>query len=79
MVKGNADSVAANTVNTAKLNERGVLDVETLEYATKVLTDSVQEMLQIADEGRQYRESAVVKFDELKQTLNLNVVNKGLS
>jgi uncharacterized protein YaaN involved in tellurite resistance len=79
MAKANANQVAANTVATAKLGERGVLDVETMEHVNKVLTDSINEMLTIADEGRAYRANAAVRFEELKQSLNQNVVMKGMS
>lgn len=79
MAKTNADQVAANTVATAKLGERGVLDVETMEHVNDVLTKSINEMLQIADEGRAYRANAAIRFEELKQSLNQNVVSKGMS
>ena len=79
MVRNNANAVAKNSVDTARLNERGVLDVETMEHVNEVLINSINETLQIAEEGKQYRANAAVKFEELKQTLNLNVVQKGLS
>jgi uncharacterized protein YaaN involved in tellurite resistance len=79
MVKDNADATAKNTVDTARMNERGVLDVETLEHANEVLINSINEMLTIAEDGKKYRADAEVKFGELKKSLNLNVVGMGMS
>ena len=79
MVKDNADATAKNTVDTARMNERGVLDVETLEHANEVLINSISEMLTIAEDGKKYRADAEVKFGELKKSLNLNVVGMGMS
>lgn len=79
MVINNANAVAKNTTDTARLNERGVLDVATMEHVNEVLINSITETLQIAEEGKQYRANATVRFEELKQSLNLNVVGRGAS
>lgn len=78
MFKDNVAAVAKNSIDTAKLGERGVLDMETLEFATKVLVDTANETLAIAETGRKSREDAASRIVELKQTLNLNVINRGV-
>lgn len=79
MVKANATQVAQNSVATARLNERGVLDVETMEHVNNELIKSIEDMIQIAEEGKQYRANAATRFEDLKQSLNQNVVARGLS
>lgn len=79
MVKSNATQVAQNAVNTARLGQRGVLDVETMEHVNNELIKSIEDMLKIEEEGKQYRANAATKFEELKASLNQNVVARGLS
>lgn len=76
MVISNSNAVAQNVVDTARLNERGVLDVATLEHANNTLIESIKDVIQIQEEGKQYRASASIKFEELKQSLNQNVVQR---
>jgi len=79
MVRANATQTAANTVATARLSERGILDVDTMEHVNQVLIDSINETMTIAEEGKQYRANATTRFEELKQSLNVNVVQRGMS
>lgn len=79
MVKSNATQTAANTVATAKLGQRGVLDLETMEHVNAELIKSIQELVQIEEEGKQYRANAATRFIELKESLNQNVVQRGMS
>jgi len=79
MVRANATQTAANTVATARLSERGILDVDTMEHVNQVLIDSINETMTIAEEGKQYRANAATRFEELKQSLNVNVVQRGMS
>ena len=76
IVKNNADAVAKNSANTARIGERGVLDIESMEHINQVLIDSANEAIQIASEGSQYRAKAQTKMVELKQSLNLNVIQR---
>ena len=77
MVKDNADAVSKNTIDTARLGERGVLDLDTMEHVNKVLIDTVNETMKIGEDGSKYRSTAGIRMEELKQSLNLNVVRKG--
>ena len=62
-----------NTLDTARENERGIVDVETIEEVNAKLIETVQEVLKIQQEGRSQRQNAekeLVRIEEnLKQTL----------
>ncbi|MCQ4636517.1 toxic anion resistance protein [Anaerovorax odorimutans] len=69
----NAETLKSATVETARQMERGVVDVETLEHTNELLISTIDEVMQIQEEGRQKRESAeaaLIKMEnELKQKL----------
>lgn len=74
------DLLASNAQNLKEANaqvrqqiERGVFDIETVKQANQTLIATIQESLQIADEGRRRRQEASVQLeaceDELRKTL----------
>ncbi len=73
LLQKNAESLKTATVETAKQMERGVVDVETLQQTNELLISTIDEVMQIQEEGRQKREAAEGALqkmeDDLKQKL----------
>ncbi|MBU8880372.1 toxic anion resistance protein [Bacillus sp. FJAT-29790] len=69
----NAEMLKANTIETARENERGLVDIETLKKTQENLISTLEETLRIQEEGRSKRRQA--EFDlatmesELRQKL----------
>lgn len=73
LLRKNAENLKTATVETARQMERGVVDVETLEHTNQLLISTIDEVMQIQEEGRQKREAAegvLLKMEnDLKQKL----------
>ena len=73
LLRKNAEMLKQNTLDTSRENERGIVDVETIEEVNAKLIETVQEVLKIQQEGRSQRQNAekeLVRIEEnLKQTL----------
>ena len=73
LLKRNADALKAGTMETAKEAERGIVDIETLQYTNQQLISTLDEVLHIQEEGRQKRAAATAELsrieNELKQKL----------
>lgn len=69
----NADALKMATVETAKESERGVIDMETLKYTNEALISTLDEVVQIQEEGRAKRRAAeqelIALEGQLKQKL----------
>ena len=75
----NAEMLKTNTIETAKENERGIVDIETLKKTQENLVSTLEETLRIQSEGRSKRHQAEQELismeNELKQKL-LNLKNQ---
>lgn len=73
LLRKNAESLKMATVETAKENERSIVDIETLKYTNQQLISTLDEVVKIQDEGRQKRRAAEEELGrieaELKQKL----------
>ena len=69
LLKKNAENLKMATVETAKQMERGIVDVETLEHTNQMLISTIDEVMQIQDEGRQKREEAQVILQKMEDDL----------
>ena len=73
LLKKNADMLKTATVETAKESERAIVDIETLQHTNQQLISTLDEVLQIQNEGRQKRQQAETELrkieGELKQKL----------
>lgn len=73
LLRKNAETLKTATVETARQMERGVVDVETLEHTNELLISTIDEVMQIQEEGRQKRQAAegsLLKMEnDLKQKL----------
>lgn len=69
----NAEMLKTNTIETAKENERGIVDIETLKKTQENLIQTLEETIRIQQEGRVKRRQAEHELaqmeDELKQKL----------
>lgn len=73
LLKQNADALKMGTLETAKESERGIVDIETLQYTNQSLISTLDEVMKIQEEGRQKRKEAEKELgrieEELKQKL----------
>lgn len=69
LLKKNADLLHISSIETAKENERGVIDVETLEYTQQKLIDTVTQTMQIQHEGAIKRKESQAKLDTMSNDL----------
>lgn len=73
LLKKNADKLKLATVETAKEAERSIVDIETLKHTNEQLISTLDEVMQIQEEGKTKRAAAEVELrrieGELKQKL----------
>lgn len=69
----NSEMLKTNSIETAKENERGIIDIDTLKKTQENLISTIEETLAIQAEGRQKRQQAeqemVTMENDLKQKL----------
>ena len=58
LLRRNAEMLKQNTVETAKENERGIVDIETVKKVNEDLIATLEETVRIQQEGRQRRANA---------------------
>ncbi len=81
LLRRNAEMLKQNTIDTARENERGVVDVDTVKKVNEDLISTIEETVRIQQEGRQRRAAAekelVAIEGRLRDTLlrNSNRVN----
>jgi len=73
LLRKNADSLKMATIDTAKESERGIVDMETLKHTNETLITTIDEVIQIQEDGHRKRmeaETELVKLeDELRNKL----------
>ncbi len=73
LLEANAENLKQANADTRKQLERGVFDIESVAKANRTLIDTIEESLQIADEGKRKRAEALSQLQqcesELRQTL----------
>lgn len=73
LLMANAENLKQANAEVRRQVERGVFDIETVKKANETLIATIEESLQIAEEGREKRRQASVELEhlenELKQTL----------
>ena len=75
LLKRNADLLHQNSVDTAKANQRSVIDIETLEHVQNTLIKTVNDVIQIQKEGMQKRAEATTRLRSLQDNLNQLVLD----
>ncbi len=80
LLRKNAETLKMATVDTARETERGIVDMETLQHTNQTLISTLDEVMQIQQEGRQKRATAEAELrkmeNELKNKLLEVVANK---
>ena len=69
LLKTNADMLKMASVETAKESERAVVDLETLQHTNQTLIETLDEVLQIQQEGRQKRQQASAELKRMEDEL----------
>ena len=69
LLKKNAQTLKMATVETAKENERGIVDIETLKQTNESLISTLDEVLRIQSEGYQKRREAEAEMQRLEGEL----------
>ncbi|MBT8131952.1 MAG: toxic anion resistance protein [Gammaproteobacteria bacterium] len=69
LLESTSESLKTANAETRKQLERGIVDVESVQKANKNLIDTIEESLQIADEGKRARAEAVNSLQEMENQL----------
>jgi len=73
LLKGNAKLLKETSINTAKENERGIIDIETLKETNRDIIETIRQTIAIQQDGSKVRQQAEVELKtietELKNTL----------
>ena len=76
LLKRNAEMLKQNTIDTAKENERGIVDIDTVKKVNEDLISTIEETVRIQEEGRRKRQDAEKELmaieGRLKDTLLKN-------
>ena len=67
LLRKNAETLKMATVETAKESERGIVDMETLKATNESLISTLDEVMQIQEDGRRKRQEAEVELRKLLQ------------
>jgi uncharacterized protein YaaN involved in tellurite resistance len=70
----NAEILKTNTIETAKENERGIVDIETLKKTQENLITTLEETLRIQEEGRTKRRQAEQDLATMENELRLKLL-----
>ena len=70
----NASMLKKNAIETAAENERGIVDIETLKTTQNDIIETIEQTLQIQEDGRQKRQVAEKELNELEQDLKQHLL-----
>lgn len=68
-LRKNAELLQQNTINTARINQRAVIDIETLEHVQQTLISTIEEVQTIQKQGFDNRRDAEARIRGLQQEL----------
>ena len=69
LLKKNAEALHLASTETARESERGIVDMETLKATNESLISTLDEVMQIQQEGRQKRQEAEAEMQRLENEL----------
>ena len=69
LLKKNSEMLKISAIETAKENERGIVDIETLQKTQNDLVETIQETLRIQQEGKEKRRAAEIELSNMEQDL----------
>jgi len=74
LLKKNAEMLKVSAVETAKENERGIVDVDTLQQTQNDLVETIEETLRIQKEGKENRRHAELELGEMEEGLKQKLI-----
>jgi len=74
LLKKNAEALKQGTVDIARESERGIVDLETVQYTNQQLISTLDEMLKIQDEGRAKRRAAEGELIRIESELKAKLL-----
>ncbi len=80
LIKKNAETLKQGSIAIAEESERGIIDIETLQYSNQQLIESLDEVVRIQEEGRQKRRAAEVELGHIEAEIKnklLDIRNQG--
>jgi uncharacterized protein YaaN involved in tellurite resistance len=69
LLKKNSEMLKISTIETVKENERGIVDLETLQQTQNDLVETLEETLRIQKEGRERRQAAEIEIGHMESNL----------
>jgi len=69
LLRKNADMLKTGTVEIAKEAERGIVDIETLKHTNQSLISTLDEVMQIQEDGKKKRREAEVELTKIETEL----------
>lgn len=75
LLKANAENLKQGNAEARREIERGVFDIEAVKQANTALIETIQESLQIADEGRKKRADAAIQLQTLEAELRKTLLS----
>jgi len=70
----NAEMLKSNTIETARENERGLVDIETLKKTQESLISTLEETMRIQEEGRHKRRLAEQELASMENNLRIKLI-----
>lgn len=74
LLKKNAETLKQTTVDTARLSERGIVDIETIKHTNDQLISALNEVRQIQIEGHKKREEASLELRKIEENLKSSLI-----
>ena len=74
LLKKNAETLKQTTVETARLSERGIVDMETIRHTNEQLISALNEVREIQIEGHRRREEASIELRKIEENLKSSLV-----
>ncbi|HLQ40256.1 MAG TPA: toxic anion resistance protein [Tetragenococcus sp.] len=75
LLKKNAELLKVSAIETARENERGIVDIDTLQQTQNDLVETIEETLRIQKEGKADRRHAEVELNELEDNLKQKLID----
>lgn len=69
LLKKNSEMLKISAIETAEENERGIVDIETLQQTQNDLIETIQETMRIQAEGKEKRRMAELELAEMEEEL----------
>lgn len=75
ILKKNAELLHQGTVEVAEENERGIVDLETLQHTNEELIATIDDLMKIQEEGRQKRREAEIELTRIENELKAKLLS----